>query len=423
MPTAIAPGPRRARASSSPAAFTAPTPRPSTPASTRPPTPAAADERAPAAPSPKADAFEAAEAPSLASLQALAARVAVQDEEPPPPSEREALANEWLRRGLDRSIEARFPRFARAMLAARLDRALAFYGHTFGQTAQGEPTLLVEGKPVPWSELERRFTFEGRKVQAGDQEYTYFANGLEPWAPRNFKKLRPMKVLPEAERPTTHQLEIVIHQRDHAWIRLLEPNGNVTSLGLLSSEGAAAFNAMARTVRGEFSCPDPFEQVPGEKRSVALPIDPSVFDRIVERVEKYNEIGPGFNWYQFNCGSFAAHMAQLAGEKIDLRAHLMHLLVPEQLTWFVPEPLQFCVREAAAFIGNFGGNQASNAVLALLGGFEGVKAGQENLGSILDGPENLVFGESKFFIDHPDKMRAWQRKKLAEQRAAAERDA
>ena len=280
------------------------------------------------------------------------------------------------------------------------------------------------------TQLLERFSFskEGVTETATGQVFSYFAEGLTAWNPEQWTKLKPLKVLPEGRRPTTPVLEIVSRKDGfHAWVRVIHPSGEVFSVGMLDELHGPKMGNIAQSRHAVFRCPDVYEFLEDEPNLATVPLDDSVYDKIIHRLEKYNELGAHFNWVDQNCNTFTAHIAHLAGkDDIDLRTNFGRMVTPPALRHATPEPIRAAISKAMDVIGALGMNQILNGLLALLGGTRGARPRGEDrgpeVGALLTSPLDFVTS-SKLQIDWPKNLRSVQfdqaKQRVGEARAIA----
>lgn len=324
----------------------------------------------------------------------------------------------WTRAGLPIEILREYPEFGRAVLKSHLHHYLREFSHKIGRDLEtGEPTLLVDGRRRSWTELKRRFDFTpaGIHDRSDGSQWTYMCNGLERHSATQWSKLRPFDVLPQGKRPSQPILQIVSRDAGmHAWIRLVSTSGEVTSVGMLASNRPRASRATKSSL-SEIYCPDVFEFDPGKKTVVDIPIDQRTLEAITTRIEAYKRIGVHFNLADHNCNVFAAAIAGMAGEKIDLDRTLGQMFIPRPIQRAyqraLPQKIRRAIQRFLDFIGMFGPNEIANTVALGLGAAKGV--GDQNLGAIIETPADFITS-SKVVIQWPGGLREWQKNKLRE---------
>jgi hypothetical protein len=335
-----------------------------------------------------------------------------------------ALAQRWRECGHPEGVRLAHPRFVSALQKCYLDRALAAFGHTLPMDeATREPGLLVDGKFVGWRDLDARFEFRSGGIVEREtkQVFTYLEDGLTAWDPKQWSVARPMKHLPEGQRPDTPQLVLYSSSNLHAWFELAHSDGRVYSFGMQNERGLEGMQRyFARSTTAQVTCPDAMQHARPPDMRVPLPIDEATFDRLLTRVTKYNELGLHFNWPVDNCNNFANHFASLAGTKIDIQRNLLEIALPESVNSTysaVPSAVRAAIRAAGTLIGCLGPNLLMNGMLAFLGGFQAVdrtgEVADERPHALLEGSTSLVL-KNQALINSPYAFRAWMRGNGAE---------
>lgn len=126
-----------------------------------------------------------------------------------------ALENKMKRDGHDVKIFRKFPKFVLFLEESGLLSQIKITRDDI-TIVDGEPTILVEGKRMPWSELEEKFTWEfagiefknekfivckDPKSKNNNEVYTYLDNGkgLQKHHPYTSKKLTPISKIDDAD--------------------------------------------------------------------------------------------------------------------------------------------------------------------------------------------------------------------------------
>ncbi len=132
-----------------------------------------------------------------------------------------------------------------------------------------------------------------------------------------------------------------------------------------------------------------------------------------------DEIGLHFNMADQNCNTFAAAMAEMTGEDIDMTRGLTGMITPAAVRkayrGCMPKGGRKAIGATADAIGMLGPNELINGVALLLGAGRGV--GEHQRGALIQGPTDFVT-KSQIVIEWPGGLRAWQREKLDEQAKA-----
>ncbi len=213
------------------------------------------------------------------------------------------------------------------------------YKHSIEYNAQtGQLKLLMEGKVTDWKTIKEKLKPDPQSGKVSGWSYTY--EGFIPHDPSDWSELKPYMILPEKDRPPTHEIEIVtdcyredLHDKglqfwDHTWIRLKTPSGEVYSFGLYPEDVLVQSKKnMLATTKGIIKCPDRQEFLPRvlyQARSMS--ISEEVFHNIKKQVEsKEYKQSLEYSVLGNNCTDFSIQLLKEAGvsvkglrEKVDV---------------------------------------------------------------------------------------------------------
>lgn len=230
-------------------------------------------------------------------------------------------------------IFAEFPDFRQFVLSNHLHHKVPVFKHEIRlDSITNEPSLLVEGRYMQWSAIQKKVPLSKTKRLKG---WSYLGDGLTGHDPIHWKTLRPFKTLPREEWPKkangtpleTHPyvFEILtdvefeemnrasLNFEDHAWIRLYDSQGNVYSVGLLGNEVVEKSFWKLRTVEGVINSPDMYETYPGHlRKGYKKVITREQFQKIKAAIEHYKETGMVYSFLECNCANFACSLAAMA---------------------------------------------------------------------------------------------------------------
>ncbi len=147
-------------------------------------------------------------------------------------------------------------------------------------------------------------------------------------------QLQAERVLPPAQWPATHTLELVSADKHassgfstdfgHAWIRLVTPQGQVTSVGYFPDESTGI--APERQVGLRFPAmllhPDKYDRSGFKEWATAIAITPAQFQQLIDWLEQLQAqrhlASLPFSLVDCNCVSFVAAAAARVGIQVDV---------------------------------------------------------------------------------------------------------
>ena len=328
-----------------------------------------------------------------------------------------SAAARWQAAGLPPEVLRDYPDFAKLVLDARLHRVLQRTGSALTFTREGEPGLLVNGEPTPWSQLKERFKVENGELHADGVRWSYMARGLTPHHPEQWKVAQPYRILPEGQRPKDYVFQIATRDKaklqdhvlgTHTWIRVIAPTGEVYSMGAgLDPRTLGPYKLS--TAAGGIYCPDPNEFAARKVYTTDTSIDREQFEHILKMCNAYQRCGYAFNFAQQNCSVFVAAMAELAGQHIDTTTRFRDLWIPRQLTQALPDDVRNTLRDVLDVVDMLGPNEVGNLCVALADGRWDLFANRDALHRSLQVP----FQQSDFvrapILHTPRKIEDWQK--------------
>ena len=304
---------------------------------------------------------------------------------------------------------------------------MMFYGDKIiVDPVTGEPCLKILGEQVPWSRAEEMLKLEptgGRRAfgvhSVEGPRMNYLEEGFVEHDSEKFEELKAHKILPPEQRPETHILEVVTNcpgsirdKTAHAWIRLIQPSGEVYSIGfgLANSEDVEVLNIGA-TKKGALENPETAEWMQyGDIQEFPIPITPEQFAMIRDHIEHSQREKRGliFNFSKINCTTWVRDILKLIGIEVDTSMPLHFLFlsssiarpmmrvrraIPKRLKWVCWPVSKLC-----AF--------TRNCLFVLpLGGCKGYYDEGNDRVSRLVPSFGTLFDEKLTHVHHPDRLR------------------
>ena len=216
-----------------------------------------------------------------------------------------------------------YPDFEKFVIANYLHKHVMLHGHSISLNRSGEPMLRVEGEAVPWTEFQDEIELDS-KGRIISHFYTY--QGFVEGQPDTV--IKPFKKVAADTYNGKHIIEIVTVTSfpPHTWIRLINPEGEVYSVGYWGATPLTdLFTAVAHLVPegGRVTAPDLFEitSSPNLMVETAIAITPEQFENAMEFIEDYQQ-SPDI-CYQIlsygesqNCAGFVRTLADELGLNI-----------------------------------------------------------------------------------------------------------
>lgn len=232
----------------------------------------------------------------------------------------------------DVSLPENFKHFVRKN---HLLKHLLYHRHR-ATLVDGVPALLVEGEPVSWKELQELIQLDQNRVMIS-HFYTY--EGLVPGQTstviRPFQKRNPQDSL------WRYLLEVVTANTaiPHVWVRLIENNGEVYSLGFWSASQISLDKSVIQHLipeEGKLHSPDNLEVrvKPELIRETAIEITEGQFERAMVFARKFQESPQCYQILGIggaNCASFVSQLMQ----EIGLKLKTTSILRPFDNAWDV----------------------------------------------------------------------------------------
>lgn len=160
----------------------------------------------------------------------------------------------------------------------------------------------------------------------------------------SWTRLHPHRVLPGEQRPDQHVLEIVTGLKSersglllgfgHAWVRLIDPDGGVRSVGLYPDEslGISPERRPALRFAGMLLHPDKYDRAALNELTTRLSVDTARFDAIVAHIETLqrdrNHGSLPFSLVESNCVSFVIDIARCARVHVEGEYRLLGTSMP-----------------------------------------------------------------------------------------------
>ncbi len=225
------------------------------------------------------------------------------------------------RLGIGPEVLEQHPDFESFAKANYLYKHIAYHNHEITVSADGIPEIMVEGVATPWNTLKDQLQIDSKgKLQ--NHFYTY--QGLVSGQP--YKVIKPFKQVYPSDYKNQYVLEIVsvTGLPPHNWIRLINPDGDLYSIGLwgetpLVDLVTAAWHLVPETARA--TSPDLMEIARDPQKMIvtSIKITKEQFDEAMSYLKSYQE-NPGN--YQIvsvsgeNCATFVRNLAEHLGINI-----------------------------------------------------------------------------------------------------------
>lgn len=288
-----------------------------------------------------------------------------------------AYLSKWERAKLPAKAYHANPSEAKQLIDLHMHHQIAAFGHEVKITSNGHLEILCNGSYQPVEQVVGHLKAkENAFVSTKDEtEWNYLPDsGLTPWKLLEWTTLDSVAKLGKEELETVQKraqklssplmkqdggpkyvLQIVsswyepkfahngalgnvdamVMQPQHPWIRLITPEGNVHIVGFNWGK-ALTYSNIFETVTAHLKSPDPVEAVPCISRIVtSIQIDESQFKEIKSDVEEINKNGIAFNFVKQNCTTFIDHIFKKIG--MDVKLHMNS----KELIWnCLPNPVQ-----------------------------------------------------------------------------------
>jgi hypothetical protein len=242
-----------------------------------------------------------------------------------------ASFNRWsVKCGLDPELFFEHPDFANFILTAFIHKSFEYFGKKQINNG-GQVGLLVEGKFTPWEDLSKRFVVEEGKIFSTDtgvkKRWIFLSEGLVCHDPYNWKM--PVPIMKLEIPPGRYLLQVVTsHIKPenqglidrvtdgamHSWFRIITPDGNVYSFGMLHDRKDINLLQPMSSIKSKMSCPDVFEAYAEKRIETTIPIEGEHVFKIGEIIKKYSrDENVQFHYLKANCTSFLQEVLTASG--------------------------------------------------------------------------------------------------------------
>lgn len=228
-----------------------------------------------------------------------------------------------IRLGVPTDVFSDYPDLEQFVSRNFLYKHLPYHKHQIEIDANGSPSLLVEGKMVPWTDLKEKLKIDHNGVMTN---YFYTYQGLTAGRPDEvilpFKKVNP--------RPYHHRHILEIASIDvfppHNWIRLIDSEGLEYSIGYWSSIPLTNMWAAIQNIlpkEGRVMSPDLMEFVADPNKTVvtAIEISQEQFDQVLTYLQEYQKDPKKYEILSTlggeNCATFVRQIMDRLGLKIQ----------------------------------------------------------------------------------------------------------
>ncbi|MCX6991466.1 MAG: hypothetical protein NTX49_10490 [Chlamydiae bacterium] len=235
-----------------------------------------------------------------------------------------------LKCGLDPELYFAHPDFANFILSAFIHKSFEFFGKNQINHG-GQVGLLIEGKFTPWEEISKRFVVEDGKIFSTDtgvkKRWIFLSEGLVCHDPYNWKM--PAVLMKLEVPPGRYLLQVVTsHIKPanqglidrvtdgamHSWFRIITPDGNVYSFGMLHDRKDINLLQPMSSIKNKISCPDVFETYAEKRIETTIPIEGEHVFKIGEIIKKYSrDENIQFHYLKSNCTSFLQEVLTASG--------------------------------------------------------------------------------------------------------------
>ncbi|MGM0440481.1 MAG: hypothetical protein ACQEP8_05150 [Chlamydiota bacterium] len=256
-----------------------------------------------------------------------------------------------------RKIASQYPQLCDMILGSHAHKHLNYFGHEIS-FEQGEPHIKVDGQELSWKQFYEKYMLNERGGIVNRDNKTpleYHQQGFVEHDITKWKTLEPFKVLPPEQRPSNHILEVVTEcPKDkpgllgyHAWVRLINPQGEVYSVGYAPDvagffpfEGCdfSKVHLLCETVPGKIMNTDITEwlQPSHQDSRTELPIEitPQQFQQLITYIEKMQNTQHDklFNFVNGNCTAWVANLLGQVGVSVQARSNIHELILPSKFS-------------------------------------------------------------------------------------------
>lgn len=213
----------------------------------------------------------------------------------------------------------------------KLHRTASAYDHTLTYRPNGDVEILVNGSKMAMEALRHRYEFyQGRIIdKATSAEHIYSDNlGIIPGS-RDLWEGRIPIFKKKADRKTKDYRMEIVTDRNHAWLRMKDPEGNIYSIGKHWDKDVD--ERTFSTIPGSLEASDIHEFIgkESEQKRTVIPLTKAKYKEvmafIVEEQEQLIHQQRGFNMVGDNCASFVAQVAKIAGVQVADEPSLIHV--------------------------------------------------------------------------------------------------
>lgn len=222
--------------------------------------------------------------------------------------------------GIPSTAFEKSPGFEKFSSNPPLERYLAEYRHTLRLSPTGEVEILESGSYRPWGEVKDIAAPKEKENHSRYQPWFYGPEGLQNKNMFRWDDLTPYK----KEIPSDRYLfefcccceETPRFVGDHSWLRLIDPEGNVYSVGKYrpykTDPKHQAKNPM-RVQKGLLMSPDVSEFWPTRIHRIPIEITPEEFEEMKRNIEEDNRQDlETFQLVNDNCTKYVEKIAAVA---------------------------------------------------------------------------------------------------------------
>ena len=219
--------------------------------------------------------------------------------------------------GLSSNAQAYYPDLIDFLKANTLIDYMQGAGLKFGTANNGEPLLPVNGTMMKWGQARKEIFGDAdiKKSMELPLNWRFDASGLQKISVCEWTKLEPCRK--EDPHPGEFFVDLMTTAQglNHSWIRLVNEDGNIISVGLCGHIYSAA---LFRGSVGRLNSPDHREFMPEEHRRTRILINKKQYEQLINRIENDQKTHNFyFNLLSRNCGAYALEVLSEIGLIID----------------------------------------------------------------------------------------------------------